>query len=115
MSVGLSQKLLRGASIADAVAATPRAFRTAGILETLHDVHWDAGVSVGEVTIEGADREDATEWAPLAVVTFAGIAPKREPAVRIVGPYGALRHHITVPINDGGTVTTKIRGALCED
>lgn len=112
MALGISQKLLVKASAQDAVAVTPRAFRHVGCLETLHDVHWDTGVSVGEVTIEGADREDATEWIALAVITFAGTAPKRDVSTRIAGTYGAFRHHITVPLNDGATVTTKIRGAM---
>lgn len=112
MALGISQKLLVRASAPDAVAVTPRAFRSLGILESLHDVHWDTGVSIGEVTIEGADREDATDWVALAVVTFTGTAPKRDVSTRISGTYGAFRHHITVPLNDGATVTTKIRGAM---
>lgn len=111
---GIAQYLLKAQTNVGAVGTTPIAFRTLGHRQTVHDIHWDAGVSVGEVTVEAAHRETDTEWTPIQVVAFSGTAPKREPSVVVSGAYGAFRHRISGPINDGGTVTTYIRGELME-
>lgn len=81
-----------------------------GAEETTHLFKWSDGVTVGEVTIETADDEAyADTWAPVAVVTFSGTAPKQD-YVRVPGAYAVLRHRITTPV-DAGTVSSRIDGS----
>lgn len=79
-----------------------------------HHIQWATGVTAGEVTIECADSSTyAGTWAPMAVVTFSGTAPK-EDYVYTPGQPKAIRHRITTTVSGGAgpTVTTKLRGAL---
>src|SRR4051794_21326651 len=105
----ISSRLLDAAStLATKVAAS---LNRLGLVETTHHISWSTGVSVGEVTIETADDVDYTgTWAPVAVITFAGTAPKQDYA-RVQGTYGAIRHRLSVAVT-GGTVTTKIEGSV---
>ncbi len=133
MLPGISQRLLVGQNIpADAVQPTFALIQDGingvqapaslvgiaaccteklGLVSTNHHVSWAPGVVEGEVTIEVADEVNYVgAWTPLAVVTFAGSAPKQD-VVTIDGGYGAYRHRITA-IVEGGSVTTKIVGTV---
>ena len=111
MLPALNQKLLVEAFAEDATGTTPFAFRNVGVLETTHQIRWNAGVSSGVVDIETAEDETYTgTWAPVATVTFTGTAPKTD-YVRVQGAYNALRHRISTIITDG-TVTTRIQGSV---
>jgi hypothetical protein len=72
-------------------------------------VNWGTGVTSGAVTVESAmDLNYSGTWGQLAVVTFAGTAPKAD-IVQITGIAGALRSRISTVLA-GGTVDT---WALC--
>lgn len=106
--VAISQKLLNEAFVSGTTAATARAFRGSGTVDTVHTVEWGPAVGSGVVTIESAHREDADDaaWAPVATVTFAGA---RTEAVHVQGAHRAFRHRISTVVVDG-TVTTRIHG-----
>lgn len=104
----IAQRMLDGASQVGETGVA--VLKRVGCLDTTHLIKWSDGVTVGEVTIETADDEAyADTWAPVAVVTFSGTAPKQD-YVRIPGAYALLRHRITVPV-DAGTVTSRIDGS----
>lgn len=115
MYSAIHQKLLDQASEVDTATATPRAFKGCGVVETSHYINWNDGTTTGEVTIETADDPDyAGAWVAVTTVTFDGAAvaaPKVE-YVRVQGAYPALRHRVSQPVNDGGSVTTRISGSV---
>jgi hypothetical protein len=109
----IAQRLLDGQFAVDDAVTTPTIFRHLGSINTKHSIEWAEGVSVGEVVIEEADKEDwAGAWALVATVTFDGsVTPA--PKVDVVNQNAngrAYRHRITVPV-EGGSVTTKISGS----
>lgn len=109
----ISQRLLSEQFAADDFVATGTAFRHLDVITTKHSVEWAEGVSVGEVTIEEADKEDwAGAWALVATVTFDGsVTPAPKVDIVNVNANGrAYRHRITTQV-EGGSVTTKISGS----
>lgn len=79
-----------------------------------HHINWATNVTAGEVTIECADNSAyAGTWAPMAVVTFSGVAPKQD-YVYTPGAPKAIRHRISVTVSGGASpsVTTKLRGSI---
>lgn len=110
MLLGIGQRLLCEQSQTDATGTTAQAFRHSGVEDTIHSIEWSDGASTGTVEIEAADSETyAGSWFPIATVTFDATAPRVQ-QVRVSGGYGAFRHRISSPVNDGGTVTSKVRG-----
>lgn len=108
---GISQNLLMEAFAEDASVATPPAFQSIGILDTLHCFEWSDGVSSGVVEIEAANNDTyAGTWSPIATITFAGTAPKVD-SVPVHGSYKVFRHRISTIVTDG-TLTSKIEGSL---
>lgn len=112
MLTAIAQRLLNAAQALGAFAVTPRAFRWNGCVDTTHVIHWDAGVSSGEVTIETAISEEfAGQWSPLLVVPFVARVPgvAQDDSYRIPGNYRCFKHRITKIVLDGN-VTTWING-----
>lgn len=106
--LAISQKLLDAKSVDEVSATTPDAFKRSGCQKAVHTVEWGTGVTSGVVEIEAADDPDATAWATLGTITFAGTAPVTN-TFTTDGPYGAFRHRISTVVANG-TVTTRIRG-----
>lgn len=74
-----------------------------------HHISWSTGVLSGAVTVECADVSTyAGTWAPIAVVTFSGTAPKQD-YVFSPGRPRAIRHRISTVLV-GGTVSTRLEG-----
>lgn len=108
----VSHKLLNAQFALGDAGTTPRSFRYSGSLKSVHTIEWGEGTQVGEVTIEAADREDYDgTWKEIQVVSFSGTAPKVD-TVAVGDAHGAFRHRITVPTNNGATVTSRVRGGL---
>jgi hypothetical protein len=107
----ISKPLLKEASAENEAVATD--LRRLGTVETTHHIQWNEGVNSGEVVIEAGPSADYTgAWDNVATVTFDGSvtpAPKST-YVRAGGSYGAMRHRISLIVEDG-TVTTKIVGS----
>lgn len=77
-----------------------------------HHIQWASGVVAGELVIECSnDKNYAGTWAPMATITFSGVAPKQD-YVYTPGQPKNIRHRITVPVSGGATpsVTTKLMG-----
>lgn len=109
---GVSQRMLSDASQVDDAVTTGTPFRNCGAHNTTHTIEWGDAVSTGEVTIETADNENYTgTWKAVTngVIAYSGSS---EDVLYVPGAYGAFRHRITSPLNDGAFVTSKIRGAL---
>lgn len=105
----IAQRMLDEASLAD--ASVVAVLRRLGVVESVHTISWSEGVSVGAVVVEAIPSADYTgEGSVLDTVTFTGTAPKTD-TVRVAGPYPYMRHRITTPINDGGSVTSRIDGS----
>lgn len=112
-AAAVDRTLLNAVATSTGVVFTPRqgAVPQQGLH---HHIQWATGVTAGEVTIECADSSGYTgTWAPMAVVTFSGTAPK-EDYVYTPGCPKALRHRITTTVSGGAapTVTTKLRGSI---
>lgn len=106
-------RTLLNAATTGSVTFTPRAGATPQ-QGFHHHIQWATGTNAGEVTIECADSSTyAGTWAPMAVVTFSGSAPK-EDYVYTPGQPKAIRHRISTTVSGGATpsVTTKLRGSL---
>lgn len=74
-----------------------------------HHINWGTGVISGAVTVECADSSTyAGTWAPMAVVTFSGSAPKQD-YVYTPGEPRCVRHRVSTVLA-GGTVTSSIVG-----
>lgn len=74
-----------------------------------HHINWGTGVISGAVTVECADSAAyAGTWAPIAVVTFSGTAPKQD-YVYSPGMPRCIRHRVSTVLA-GGTVTTSLVG-----
>src|SRR6185295_8585263 len=111
-ALGIKAKLLVAKSALNDAAITPEVFGTLGIQRTTSTIKWGTGVVSGAVTVEGADDPAYTgTWAPIAVVTFSGTAPK-EDYVQADGSFGAIRHRVSTVLS-GGTVDSFIQGADC--
>ena len=105
----IAQRMLDAASVVDATGTA--ALQRVGPVETVHSFAWSEGVSVGAAVIEAVPSEDYDgDGHVLETVTFSGTAPKTD-TVRVTGSYPVIRHRITTPLNDGGTVTSRIDGS----
>jgi hypothetical protein len=105
----IAQRMLDAAHVVD--AAGTAVLKRVGPVVTVHTFTWSAGVSVGEAVIEAVPSANYDgDGAVLETVTFTGTAPKVDTR-RIPGGYPVLRHRITTPVNDGGTVTSRIDGS----
>jgi hypothetical protein len=105
----IAQRMLDAAFAADATGTA--VLKRVGPVETVHTFAWSAGVSVGEAVVEAVPSADYEgDGHVLETVTFSGTAPKTD-TVRMPGSYPVIRHRITTPINDGGSVTSRIDGS----